>query len=191
MRNTVRQSVALIDRFAALLSTPICVGMAGFAPTSMSQELECRSLKTPAVNNFYGGWADSRKMFFRFTERASSISTRACRIAHVRVRTLNFRPIRTRWRVTVANCWPCPFGHGICSVTCGRIAQNLLPYNDLQLGNLSMTSNRNVGSTTPLPATPQGPLSVMNDCWMVGHRNPESMLQCNTYIRKNRFPHSC
>jgi len=34
-----------------------------------------------------------------------------------------------------------------------------------------------------LPNTPHGPLKVVDDCWMVGHRNPESMLQCNTYVR--------
>lgn len=33
---------------------------------------------------------------------------------------------------------------------------------------------------------PEGPLSVVDDCWMVGRRNPESTLQCNTYIRTFR-----
>lgn len=36
------------------------------------------------------------------------------------------------------------------------------------------------------PDVPEGPLSVMDDCWMVGRRNPDSMLQCNTYIRTFR-----
>ncbi len=30
---------------------------------------------------------------------------------------------------------------------------------------------------------PTGPLNVVQDCWMVGRRNPQSMLQCNTYLR--------
>lgn len=46
-----------------------------------------------------------------------------------------------------------------------------------------MTSSPNGGANSALPDTPQGPLKVVDDCWMVGHRNPESMLQCNTYIR--------
>lgn len=28
-----------------------------------------------------------------------------------------------------------------------------------------------------------GPLRVAPNCWLVGHRNPESLLQCNTYLR--------
>lgn len=36
------------------------------------------------------------------------------------------------------------------------------------------------------PEVPEGPLSVVEDCWMVGRRNPNSMLQCNTYIRTFR-----
>lgn len=36
------------------------------------------------------------------------------------------------------------------------------------------------------PEVPEGPLSVVEDCWMVGRRNPNSMLQCNTYIRSFR-----
>ena len=32
----------------------------------------------------------------------------------------------------------------------------------------------------------QGPFAVIDDCWMVGRRNPESTLQCNTYIRTFR-----
>ncbi len=46
-----------------------------------------------------------------------------------------------------------------------------------------MSSSDSGGSSRALPDTPQGPLKVVDDCWMVGHRNPESMLQCNTYIR--------
>ncbi len=38
-------------------------------------------------------------------------------------------------------------------------------------------------ASQPLPKTPQGPLEVADNCWMVGHRNPETMLQCNTYVR--------
>ena len=30
---------------------------------------------------------------------------------------------------------------------------------------------------------PSGSLEVVEDCWMVGHRNPASLLQCNTYVR--------
>jgi glyoxylase-like metal-dependent hydrolase (beta-lactamase superfamily II) len=30
---------------------------------------------------------------------------------------------------------------------------------------------------------PSGPLPVRENCWMVGHRNPSSLLQCNTYVR--------
>lgn len=37
-------------------------------------------------------------------------------------------------------------------------------------------------ATQPL-AVPAGPLAVRESCWMVGHRNPHSLLQCNTYVR--------
>ncbi|MCA9064873.1 MAG: hypothetical protein KDA96_17495 [Planctomycetaceae bacterium] len=33
---------------------------------------------------------------------------------------------------------------------------------------------------------PSGPLRVPEDCWMVGYRNPDALLQCNTYIRTFR-----
>lgn len=33
---------------------------------------------------------------------------------------------------------------------------------------------------------PEGPQKVVDDCWMVGRRNPASTLQCNTYIRTFR-----
>jgi glyoxylase-like metal-dependent hydrolase (beta-lactamase superfamily II) len=33
------------------------------------------------------------------------------------------------------------------------------------------------------PQVPAGPLEVRPGCWLVGRRNPESLLQCNTYIR--------
>ncbi len=46
-----------------------------------------------------------------------------------------------------------------------------------------MSSSENRGSANALPNAPRGPLRVVDDCWMVGHRNPESMLQCNTYVR--------
>lgn len=36
------------------------------------------------------------------------------------------------------------------------------------------------------PAVPTGPLSIGPDCWLVGRRNPLSLLQCNTYLRS--FP---
>ena len=39
-------------------------------------------------------------------------------------------------------------------------------------------------STSPLPNTLRGPLEVAGRCWMVGHRNPQSLLQCNTYVRQ-------
>ena len=41
-------------------------------------------------------------------------------------------------------------------------------------------------SDSEFSAVPEGPLCVLDDCWMVGRRNPESMLQCNTYIRTFR-----
>ena len=46
-----------------------------------------------------------------------------------------------------------------------------------------MSSSEKRGSAHQLPSTPRGPLKLVDDCWMVGHRNPESMLQCNTYVR--------
>lgn len=38
-----------------------------------------------------------------------------------------------------------------------------------------------LAATVPI-TTPQ-PLRVSENCWMVGHRNPSSLLQCNTYLR--------
>ncbi len=38
------------------------------------------------------------------------------------------------------------------------------------------------GHSQPLNA-PSGPLEVRPQCWMVGHRNPTSLLQCNSYVR--------
>ncbi len=35
---------------------------------------------------------------------------------------------------------------------------------------------------TPSPPAPQ-PFRVTQNCWMIGHRNPSSLLQCNTYLR--------
>jgi glyoxylase-like metal-dependent hydrolase (beta-lactamase superfamily II) len=49
-----------------------------------------------------------------------------------------------------------------------------------------MSSRDNLGFANALPDSPRGPLKVVEDCWMVGHRNPESMLQCNTYLRSFR-----
>lgn len=47
----------------------------------------------------------------------------------------------------------------------------------------------------PPPGAPEGPLEVRPGCWMVGRRNPESLLQCNTYVRtfaRRRSPvHVC
>lgn len=40
-------------------------------------------------------------------------------------------------------------------------------------------------SARPRPAEAT-PLRVAENCWMVGYRNPSSLLQCNTYLR--RFP---
>lgn len=37
-------------------------------------------------------------------------------------------------------------------------------------------------STPDLPSAPQ-PLQIAERCWMIGHRNPTSLLQCNTYLR--------
>ena len=43
-------------------------------------------------------------------------------------------------------------------------------------------------SSTPYPDRPHTgqPLSVAENCWMIGYRNPGSLLQCNTYLRQ--FP---
>ncbi len=40
------------------------------------------------------------------------------------------------------------------------------------------------------PQAPTGPLEVRPGCWMVGRRNPNSLLQCNTYIRSFGSEHS-
>lgn len=39
-----------------------------------------------------------------------------------------------------------------------------------------------IGDSPSPPVTPN-PLEVAPQCWMVGHRNPDSLLQCNTYLR--------
>ncbi len=39
-----------------------------------------------------------------------------------------------------------------------------------------------IAASQPLDV-PSGPLKVREGCWMVGHRNPASLLQCNTYVR--------
>ena len=39
-----------------------------------------------------------------------------------------------------------------------------------------------LGASQPLDV-PAGPQEVRPGCWMVGHRNPTSLLQCNTYVR--------
>ena len=49
-----------------------------------------------------------------------------------------------------------------------------------------MSNGPDRDSSNPLPSVPRGPMKLMDDCWMVGHRNPESMLQCNTYVRSFR-----
>lgn len=46
-----------------------------------------------------------------------------------------------------------------------------------------MIAEPDPGSLAPTPRIPAGPLEVRPDCWMVGRRNPASLLQCNTYIR--------
>lgn len=33
-------------------------------------------------------------------------------------------------------------------------------------------------------AVPEGPQEIIQDCWMVGRRNPVALLQCNTYLRR-------
>lgn len=38
-------------------------------------------------------------------------------------------------------------------------------------------------SPDPTSEAPTGPLDVVENCWMVGRRNPTSLLQCNTFIR--------
>ena len=47
---------------------------------------------------------------------------------------------------------------------------------------MSGAKEDNPSPNEPLRA-PSGPLEVRPGCWLVGHRNPESLLQCNTYIR--------
>ncbi len=42
--------------------------------------------------------------------------------------------------------------------------------------------NANANSAVMMPADQQ-PLTVTENCWMIGHRNPASLLQCNTYLR--------
>ncbi len=37
---------------------------------------------------------------------------------------------------------------------------------------------------TEKPSVPEGPLELNPQCWMVGRRNPVSLLQCNTYVRR-------
>jgi len=39
------------------------------------------------------------------------------------------------------------------------------------------------GESSASSKVPAGPLEVRANCWMVGRRNPASLLQCNTYIR--------
>jgi serine/threonine-protein kinase len=39
------------------------------------------------------------------------------------------------------------------------------------------------GSQEAAPLMAGGPLQVAPNCWLVGHRNPASLLQCNTYLR--------
>jgi glyoxylase-like metal-dependent hydrolase (beta-lactamase superfamily II) len=43
-----------------------------------------------------------------------------------------------------------------------------------------MTDDRGANTTS---ANCSGPLSIGPNCWLVGHRNPASLLQCNTYLR--------
>lgn len=50
-----------------------------------------------------------------------------------------------------------------------------------------MSASDNFGAANALPDSPRGPLKVLEDCHLVGHRNPESMLQCNTYVRTFRM----
>ncbi len=44
------------------------------------------------------------------------------------------------------------------------------------------TFDPTLAASQPLEV-PSGPLKVREGCWMVGHRNPASLLQCNTYVR--------
>ena len=37
---------------------------------------------------------------------------------------------------------------------------------------------------TPDQTVPAQPLEVAEQCWMIGYRNPSSLLQCNTYLRQ-------
>ena len=47
-----------------------------------------------------------------------------------------------------------------------------------------MTNNTGSNPSTRHPAAlAMGPLRVSPNCWLVGHRNPASLLQCNTYLR--------
>jgi hypothetical protein len=43
-----------------------------------------------------------------------------------------------------------------------------------------MNSASNSQTTSPFDLQP---LSVAENCWMIGFRNPASLLQCNTYLR--------
>ncbi|MGB6044433.1 MAG: hypothetical protein WBF93_14845, partial [Pirellulales bacterium] len=48
---------------------------------------------------------------------------------------------------------------------------------------MTADSESHEGSSSSPPQVPTGPLPVAPDCWMVGYRNPQALLQCNTYIR--------
>jgi serine/threonine-protein kinase len=46
-----------------------------------------------------------------------------------------------------------------------------------------LESSSKAESSRGMRQLPKGPLSIHPDCWMIGHRNPHALLQCNTYLR--------
>jgi glyoxylase-like metal-dependent hydrolase (beta-lactamase superfamily II) len=46
-----------------------------------------------------------------------------------------------------------------------------------------MNTMSNSAASDKRPSVPTGPLEVRPLCWMVGYRNPQALLQCNTYVR--------
>jgi hypothetical protein len=41
----------------------------------------------------------------------------------------------------------------------------------------------NAHSSQPADESRAQPLQVAERCWMIGYRNPRTLLQCNTYLR--------
>jgi glyoxylase-like metal-dependent hydrolase (beta-lactamase superfamily II) len=51
----------------------------------------------------------------------------------------------------------------------------------MQTGELMLDAQ--TARREPFPADGNGPMEVAPNCWLVGHRNPHALLQCNTYLR--------